>query len=191
LFELGWKYTYDAKSRVIAKEAIEGVEQHDPPSWTSFRRYWKKHHPKLFIAGAREDVCNQCYVFANRHRYATRKKTPAEEEAEEETKSDEDDEDEQQQVGPPEGDGSDDEDDLEAMVQGEALILAAGRHVKMAQQQRSLYQLKRRTAVATADKRPSERVHCFVADYAQNMYIPNFASEQCTMLKAVLVLVRM
>jgi hypothetical protein len=178
LFELGWKYTYDAKSRVIAKVALEGVEQHDPPSWTSFRRYWTKHHPKLFIAGAREDICNQCYVFANRHRYATRKKTPAEEEDEEETKSDEDDEDEQQQLGPPVGDGSDDEDDLEAMVQGEALILAAGRHVEMAQQQRSLYQLKRRTAVATADKRPSERVLCFVADYAQNMYIPNFASEQ-------------
>jgi hypothetical protein len=178
LFELSWKYTYDVKSWVVSKQAIEGLEQQDPPSWTSFCRYWKKHHPKLFIAGAREDICNQCYhVFANRHRYAMKKKT-AEEEGEEETNSNDDDDEQQEQIGPQEGDGSGDEDDVAAMVQGEALILAAGRHVEMAQQQRALYQLKRQTAVATADKRPSEGVLCFVADYTQNMYIPNFASEQ-------------
>jgi hypothetical protein len=48
----------------------------------------------------------------------------------------------------------------------------------MAQQQRCLYQVARKAAIATVYQRPSERILCYVTDYAQNMYIPNFASEQ-------------
>jgi hypothetical protein len=64
------------------------------------------------------------------------------------------------------------------MEEGEDIVVKAAKHVEMAQQQRILYQQKRKEATATALLRPSERVLCYVADYAQNMYIPNFASEQ-------------
>jgi hypothetical protein len=161
LLQLGWVYTYDSKSRILERKSVEEQEQQQAPSWSTFHRYWTKHHPKLLIAGAREDVCNQCYVFANRHRYAKRKNDAAEEKEE----------------GPPEDEINED-NDIEAMEGGEQLVMAAAKHVEMAQLQRLLYQQKKQEAVATVDLRPSERVLCYVADYAQNMYIPNFASEQ-------------
>jgi hypothetical protein len=40
------------------------------------------------------------------------------------------------------------------------------------------YQEKQDAAANTRNNRPSERILCFVGDYAQNLYIPNFASEQ-------------
>ena len=64
------------------------------------------------------------------------------------------------------------------MEQGEALIVTVARHVEMAQQQRLLYQQKKKEAMDNVSLHPSQRVLCYVADYAQNMYTPNFASEQ-------------
>jgi hypothetical protein len=174
LLQLGWTYAYDSKSRVISRDFVEGRDQQRAPSWSSFLRYWAKHHPKLLIAGAREDVCNQCYVFANRHRYARKLKDDA------------------FALCPPVGDGGppvvdepppeeddvNEDDDIAAMEEGEDIVVKAAKHVEMAQQQRILYQQKRKEATATALLRPSERVLCYVADYVQNMYIPNFASEQ-------------
>jgi hypothetical protein len=170
LLEIGWTYTYDSKSRIIERNPVEGMEQQEAPGWGTFRRFWAKHYSKLRIAGAREDVCNQCYIFANRHRYAVRKKA-----TNDETK--EDNEANEENIGPPPAD-EDDEDDAAAMVQGEELVKTAARHVEMAQQQRSFYQQKRQEAVSTLGLTPKERVLCLVADYAQNMYIPNFAGEQ-------------
>jgi hypothetical protein len=64
------------------------------------------------------------------------------------------------------------------MVAAEKTIEAAARHVAMAQEQRELFRLKKEEAVWSRNKDQSERVMCYVADFAQNMYIPNFASEQ-------------
>jgi hypothetical protein len=64
------------------------------------------------------------------------------------------------------------------MVAGEKTVADAAKHVLMAQEQRELFRMKKEAAVLSLNKDPSERVLCFVADYAQNMYIPNFASEQ-------------
>jgi hypothetical protein len=157
LLELGWKCTYDSKSRIVETLPVDGVEQDHYPSWGSFRRYWSKHYPKLFIAGAREDVCNQCYVYANRHRYFAKSK--------------------EGEVQDGDDDGNE-EEHVATMERGEQLVIVAARHVEMAQQQRALYQQKRKEAKDTIGNRPSERVLCYVADYAQNMYIPNFAGEQ-------------
>jgi hypothetical protein len=63
------------------------------------------------------------------------------------------------------------------MVAGEQLVLAAVHHIEMAQEQRELYQSKKKEAIATSLLPPQERVLCYVADYAQNMPVPNFASE--------------
>ena len=48
----------------------------------------------------------------------------------------------------------------------------------MAQKQRTLFNQKKIEAKETANNFMVDRVFTFVADYAQNMYLPNFASEQ-------------
>jgi hypothetical protein len=121
----------------------------------------------LIIAGSREDICNECYIYANRYKYLTRNKK----EGADATNDD-------GEEPPPDDDNEDDQQAEEAMVAAEKLVTDAARHVEMAQQQRSLYQEKKQEAKDTASLPPSQRVLCFVADYAQNMQIPNFASEQ-------------
>jgi hypothetical protein len=164
LGERGWKHKYDNRGRIIDRSAIEGATQLKAVSWTSFTRHWQKNHPKLIIAGSREDICNECFVYANKYKYGQRKKG--------------DQRDEVEQQDPPEEVAIDEAMDCAEMVAGEELVKAAARHVEMAQQQRLLYQDKKQEAIGTSSLPPTERVLCFVADYAQNMQIPNFASEQ-------------
>ena len=64
------------------------------------------------------------------------------------------------------------------MLNQEAEILAVARHVEMAQLQRILFNNKKDIAWLDKDKPKEDRVFTFVADYAQNMYLPNFASSQ-------------
>jgi hypothetical protein len=116
LLQIGWKYVFDAKSRIVEQQPVEGIEQERAPAWSSFQRYWAKHHPKLFIAGAREDVCNQCYIFANRHRYVARMKQAAEEE--DEAKGNDDKEQQQQQQGPPAADDDNEDEEEARMLRG-------------------------------------------------------------------------
>jgi len=60
----------------------------------------------------------------------------------------------------------------------EALVLQAAKHVKMAKLQRLLFNRKKDEAFEDRDKAKEERVFTFVADYSQNMYLPNFAEAQ-------------
>ena len=54
----------------------------------------------------------------------------------------------------------------------------AAHHVMMAKKQRDLFNSKKEMARSTAHLPQEQRVFTFVADFAQNMYIPNFAAEQ-------------
>ena len=62
----------------------------------------------------------------------------------------------------------------------EDLVVQAAKHVDMARQQRQLFVRKKAEAKEDATKQviQEERCYTFVADFAQNMYLPNFASEQ-------------
>jgi hypothetical protein len=60
----------------------------------------------------------------------------------------------------------------------EQLVLDAAKHVKMARAQRELFVAKKEAAQATVSKEQEERTYTFVCDFAQNMYLPNFAAEQ-------------
>jgi hypothetical protein len=60
----------------------------------------------------------------------------------------------------------------------EALVLQAAKHVMMAKAQRDLFNDKKQQAYDDRDKPKEERVFTFVADYSQNMYLPNFAGAQ-------------
>jgi hypothetical protein len=110
-------------------------------------------------------VLHLCHQQAQKYQSSKNKK--------EEVEEDED-------VGHPLAD-DEEQDEEAAMVEQlaeEELVKATARHVVQAQQQRILYQDKKKGAIATAALAPSQRVLCYVADYAQNMQIPNFASEQ-------------
>jgi hypothetical protein len=39
LLQIGWKYTYDSKSRITHRHEVENMEQQQAPAWSSFRRY--------------------------------------------------------------------------------------------------------------------------------------------------------
>jgi hypothetical protein len=125
---------------------VDGQEQQKVPSWTAFHTYWKTNFCHVVIPGSREDVCGECYIYANRHRYAVTKK-------EDDALLSSDDEDVQ----------------LADMVAGEKMVEDAARHVVEAQEQRELYRKKKKEAIDTLQEPPEARVLCFVADYAQNM----------------------
>ena len=171
LLSQGWEAKFDNKSRQISLEqAGELVEEEAtnkcPVSWPTFCQYWERHFPKLVIQRPAEDLCDDCVIFANQHKYIKRFcKETAEEE-----------------------DGSDvrvevvetHDDQEKQMEQQEQLVVKAAKHVDMARQQRLLFVHKKEEAKDHALKgTPQEsRVYTYVADFAQNMYIPNFASEQ-------------
>jgi hypothetical protein len=173
LNEIGWTFKYDSVGRVIEKVSEGDLAK--PPSWATFLEFWKKYYNKLVIPNAAEDICNECYRYANRHKFVTTRQ------GEDYSGSDSNDGDEEDEEEEEEGEGDDGEAPdpaIEKMRRNEELILSASRHVTMAKTQRLLYQEKKRQAVETKDNRPSERILCYVGDYAQNLCLPNFASEQ-------------
>jgi hypothetical protein len=64
------------------------------------------------------------------------------------------------------------------MIAQEQEILSVAKHVEMAQKQRELFNNKKDDAFLDEDEPKEKRVFTLVADYAQNMYLPNFASSQ-------------
>ena len=56
--------------------------------------------------------------------------------------------------------------------------MKAAHHVMMARKQRELFNTKKEEARATASLPMEQRTFTYVADFAQNMYVPNFAAEQ-------------
>jgi hypothetical protein len=98
--------------------------------------------PLSGILSLREDVCNQCYIYANQHRYA-KDKSDAAMELEEATD------------GATETVDNREEERTDAaiakMLESEKLVTDAAHRVEMAQQQRELYQLKKREAIETKD----------------------------------------
>jgi hypothetical protein len=144
LQENGWEVAFDNKSRMSA------VGEGPPLSWPTFCSYWKENYPLLTIQPRSADICDDCVVFANRHKYLSTKK------------------------------GDNDEHQEPLRDAEEDLIIAAGKHVEMARIQRLLFVSKKEEAKlhAAMDMPQEQRTYTFVADFAQNMYIPNFAAEQ-------------
>lgn len=168
--EQGWTFKLDSTGRVVDKTAVD-EDLDEPASWPTFLTFWKKNHPKLVIPNASEDICNECFVYANRHKYSTStdpESTDALSENNEEAKQEAvvDTANEQQEGA------------TKTMLDNEAMILKASNHVHMAQAQRKYFQDKKKEAFDTRSNKPSERVITFVADFAQNLSVPNFASEQ-------------
>jgi hypothetical protein len=123
-----------------------------PISWPTFCSYWKEQYPKLVIQSRHSDICDECVVFANRHKYLSSQKRT-------------------------DKDGADQEPVRDAE---EDLIIAAAKHVEMARKQRLYFVAKKEEARIHAELGlpQCKQTYTFVADFAQNMYVPNFAAEQ-------------
>jgi hypothetical protein len=67
-----WEFTFDNKSRCDSKKRIDGkeaTEDKEPVSWPAFCLYLKQNFPKLVIQSPSEDICDDCVVYANRHKF--------------------------------------------------------------------------------------------------------------------------
>lgn len=179
--KLGWRYEYDPKGRIINRAPIEGVDQAEVvPGWRTFIRLWKKEFPKMVIPKAGEDICDKCYQFANQIKYKQRRSGK---EGMVDALLDDDYDGVADIVQLPfkldDGESIDTQTTKEKRaLESEELILAAAKHVEMEQTQRKYFQDLKQQAFDGRDLPREKRRFAFVADYAQNMGVPNFAGEQ-------------
>jgi hypothetical protein len=189
---LGYNVRTTAMGGFVVTAEDEGKEV-DPGAYVTFPTYlnlWKRDFKNLKVSRPAEDICKDCYVFANRHRHlAHHTTTSRRHEGDDVLRSDSD--------SDSAGRSNDDDDadvgrtinvDLnlaEAASNGadeerELMLLQAAEHVKMARAQRALYQAKVADAVAdaTEGKDHAERRYTFVVDYGQNMELPVYNKEQ-------------
>jgi hypothetical protein len=69
--ELGYKASLKNDKGAIEITPIPNFEgeQHKPPCLSTFQLFWQRNYPKMVIPNAREDVCNDCFVYAHSFRY--------------------------------------------------------------------------------------------------------------------------
>ena len=61
--------TSEKKTQELKKDPeAEDDDVSEPTSWASFHRFWKKNYPKLVLPKPREDICGECFLFANTFR---------------------------------------------------------------------------------------------------------------------------
>jgi hypothetical protein len=169
--ERGWKYLYDPKNRVIDKVPIDGMVQDpadpsDLPSITTFLSHWDCFFPKMRIQKQAADICDDCFVFANQVRYRQRL-----------TGKDGTGALEDELVDETIPDGAIKETEAGALA-SEEIILAAAAHVDKQKKQRDRFNQIKGQARRYLQKAKPLQVRTFVADFAQNMGVPNFAGEQ-------------
>jgi hypothetical protein len=164
LDECGWSIKTDAIGRVTVseKDGFAGAARIPYCSWAYFMTFWKSNYGYLVVPKSREDICGDCFIFMNAHKF--RKPRPDNEDG---LTSDEEDEDEDNQ-------------DIMDMEEREARIIKAHKHVAHAKKQRELLNLKVQEARDDAALKVPHRLrrYCLVADYCQNMALPHFGGEQ-------------
>jgi hypothetical protein len=66
----GWA-TETTKNSGIKKKLIgDGAERKNIVSYASFFNYWMAEFPHIKTSNAREDICNECFIFVMRYKYA-------------------------------------------------------------------------------------------------------------------------
>jgi hypothetical protein len=194
LLDNGWEVTFDNQSRQKTKteQTVSTIDK--AISWPSFCLFWQKNFPQLVVQRPAEDICDDCVIFANRHKYLKRDRLRNQEDSDfEEGVHDKESEAIQQVIAvetesdadpiPVELENVDENalrlDDKE-MAEHEEIVIKAAKHVMMARKQRLLFIKKKEDAKrdAKANIKQDARVYTFVADFAQNMYVPNFSAEQ-------------
>jgi hypothetical protein len=173
-------------------------------AWPTFYNYWKREYPKLRVSKPAEDICGQCYIFCNQHKFCSQ--TNANENDSDDDKSNDDGGDGagNHMSG---GDNDDipisstsDNENAEEMTEDEMMnltskmdgendaappgltadyeekVLEAAEHVKAAKSQRQLFNEKIANAREDVNNNVPHNIkrHCYVIDYYQLMTLPVF-----------------
>jgi len=174
----GFTYTADAVGRVsITKDESSTnattILTTSPPSYRTFMRYWKTKYAKMVIPKPREDICGDCFVFANQSKFRIQQQ-----EVTAATTAEDGDNVSIESMDCFSGEDGDEDGNFQSALASEELILKAAIHVRAAQQQREYVNEKIQQAQAEWNQPAEERSWCFTADYSQNMYVPSFGGEQ-------------
>ncbi len=184
MMALGYDVRTTAMGGFVVTADVKGKEV-DPGAYVTFPAYlnlWKRDFKNLKVSRPAEDICKDCYVFANCHRHLAHHTTSTRRHdgddvlrSDSSSSGDDDDADVANGVGrtmnvdlnlaEAASNGADEEREL--------MLLQAAKHVKMARAQRALYH-----ADATEGKDHAERRYTFVVDYGQNMELPVYNKEQ-------------
>ena len=116
-------------------DAIEGRDQSPALSWPAFLAFWRKEYSNLIIASPREDICGDCWIFANRHKYLAAAPSRSSHDQNEGNFSSDTEEDcrwEQDLVDHGGKATIDDAVDFQRMLKSEELIETANQHVQRA-----------------------------------------------------------
>ncbi len=169
---------------VTAEEGKEADPGEYVVSFPTYYNMWKRDFKNLKVSRPAEDICKDCYVFANRHRHLAQH-IVRQRIGEDVSDSDDDSSSEVNDAEVAERRttvdlSSADAASNEAQEERELMLMQAAKHVEMARAQRALYQAKVANAVAyaTAGKDHAERGYTFVVDYGQNMELPVYNNEQ-------------
>jgi hypothetical protein len=196
---MGYKVSCRPNGGIIV-EGIDGkpINREEFVSFATYCRKWKLDYPHLKVSRPVEDICQYCFVFANRHRYLANHSgmqlciecDDDGDDIEVVCRTDDGDEDDEHQQSQ---DGIESTSDscrrpesatTTVAEEREVLLLESAMHIRMARSQRALYQLKMEEAQEDAreDKEHSERRYTFVVDYGQNMELPVYNQQQpgCT-----------
>ena len=182
---LGYDVRTTATGGLVVTADEEGKEV-DPGEYVSLPTYfnlWKRDFKNLKVSRPAEDICKDCYVFANRHRHlanhSVRQRVGDDVSDSDDDSSDDNDAD-VAGLGTTVDLSSADAASNEAQEETELMLMQAAKHVEMARAQRAFYQAKVADAKAdaTAGRDHSERRYTFVVDYGQNMELPVYNNEQ-------------
>ncbi len=145
---------------------------------------WKRDYKNLKVSRPAEDICKDCYVFANCHRHLAHHGVRGEDVSDSNDDSSSNDNEDaevaehQTTVNLSKADAASNE----VQEERELMLMQAAKHIEMARAQRALYQAKVADAVADAtagkDHNHTERRYTFVVDYGQNMELPVYNDEQ-------------
>jgi hypothetical protein len=154
--EMGWKVELKNAKGGYEMKRMENFEEdntYEPCCWKTFMTFWKHHYPKIVICKPREDICNECYCYANSFRFRFFAGNN------------------NQQASGVNNDEAAEKNDFESR---EKAIQAAALHVRQAAAQRKYFIDK---SLTTTTGHP-DGVDVLVGDFMQNMGLPYLGQDQ-------------
>ena len=181
--ERGWVIQFDAKGVVSSKEETNVGEGQPIPSWTTYYKFWANQYKDLLIRKPSEDICGECWCFANAFRSRHKKMEHLKRRLNDDHDMYSSDEESQSDS---ESDNATTDFSVQVELAMEQLhqhdielgkeIARAHEHVTQYTRQREQYQtlIKESKQSYTANMQRSDQVFTFTADYSQGMPVPSF-----------------
>lgn len=189
-YKQGWSIQTNKSGNYVNKRWIgSGPPQNNIVSYKAFHNYWHDEFPHMKTSSKREDICNDCYIYANRNRVNFAGDL---EDDNLSAVSDDSEEYECENAGRFVDDltGTDealDDEEINPPVDINTVTFArlqdAARHVRSAKSQRAY--LRTREAEAIEDRKNNVPFHLarhsLTFDYCMNVEVPHLGAEQLGM----------